>query len=92
MFLTWLIVALLPYFPEAEQLLPLDLEDHITASCKLLLQTMAPASENITPRESPTIIIQAPQCTYQDPESKKDTTPEKRWDMQQLTQTHLCHV
>ena len=74
-FLTWLQEALLPSFPAAAPLTPLDLSDHVTVIRKRLLQTMAPAAAKVTPRGAYTIIIQAPQHTQQSPEKKRSTMP-----------------
>ena len=52
-FLTWI--------PSAAALSPLELTYNVTVIRKRLLQTMVTTVAVFSPRESPTIIIQAPQ-------------------------------
>ena len=62
-FIMWIQAALLPSFPVAESLPPLDTEDHITVIRKRFLYTMGTLEVKITSRGDPNIIMQAHQHT-----------------------------
>ena len=70
--------------PNLNTLGALDIEDHITGDCKKMWHDLVPAGKTSSP-QAPTYIMQAAPAPGRAPQTtKKETSPEERWDLQQI--------